>query len=90
MERSADNRIGEWTATPYATNGPMASARAMSRTDSALPRMAATWSQIALNRAITELRAQGHSLRRIAFTLNERGQRTRRGTSWKLESVSAA
>jgi site-specific DNA recombinase len=38
--------------------------------------------------AITELRAQGHSLRRIAVTLNGRGHRTRRGTEWRLESVN--
>ena len=38
--------------------------------------------------AIAELRAQGHSLRRIATTLNERGQLTRRGTAWRLESIN--
>jgi len=38
--------------------------------------------------AITELRAQGHSLRGIASTLNGQGHRTRRGTAWRLESVN--
>ena len=38
--------------------------------------------------AITDLRARGHSLRRIAATLNSNGHRTRRGTPWKLESVN--
>ena len=38
--------------------------------------------------AITELRAQGHSLRGIASMLNRHGHRTRRGTAWRLESVN--
>ncbi len=38
--------------------------------------------------AITELRAQGHGLRRIASTLNGQGYCTRCGTDWKLESVN--
>src|SRR5229473_4865646 len=38
--------------------------------------------------AIHELRTGGHSLRRIAATLNGHGYRTRRGTQWRLESVA--
>jgi site-specific DNA recombinase len=38
--------------------------------------------------AICELRTGGHSLRRIAATLNGHGHRTRRGTQWRLESVA--
>jgi site-specific DNA recombinase len=38
--------------------------------------------------AITELRAQGSSLRRIAADLNKRGWRTRKGSEWRLESVA--
>ena len=38
--------------------------------------------------AIHSLRAEGHSLRGIATTLNSHGHRTRRGTAWKLESVN--
>jgi site-specific DNA recombinase len=41
--------------------------------------------------AVTEiwnLRRQGHTLRRIAMTLNSSGHRTRRGTEWRLESVA--
>ena len=37
---------------------------------------------------IRHLRSQGHSLRRIATTLNHHGHRTRRGTEWRLESVN--
>jgi site-specific DNA recombinase len=36
---------------------------------------------------IRNLRHQGHTLRGIAATLNNRGHRTRRGTEWRLESV---
>jgi DNA invertase Pin-like site-specific DNA recombinase len=38
--------------------------------------------------AITELRAQRHSLRQIVSTLNGQGHRSRRGTNWRLESVN--
>jgi site-specific DNA recombinase len=38
--------------------------------------------------AITELRAEGSSLRRIAAALNKRGSRTRKGSEWRLESVA--
>ena len=38
--------------------------------------------------AIRKLRHGGHSLRRIAAALNDRGHRTRRGTEWRLESVA--
>jgi DNA invertase Pin-like site-specific DNA recombinase len=38
--------------------------------------------------AIWKLRAQGHSLRRIAATLNGQGHRTRCGSAWRLESVN--
>jgi site-specific DNA recombinase len=38
--------------------------------------------------AITELRAEGRSLRRIAMDLNSRGWRTRKGSEWRLESVA--
>ena len=38
--------------------------------------------------AIRALRADGHSMRRIASTLNSHGHRTRRGTTWRLESVN--
>jgi DNA invertase Pin-like site-specific DNA recombinase len=37
---------------------------------------------------IGNLRRQGHTLRGIAATLNNRGRRTRRGTEWRLESVA--
>ncbi len=37
---------------------------------------------------VRDLRAAGHSLRRIAAALNSRGYRTRRGTQWRLESVA--
>lgn len=37
---------------------------------------------------IRNLRRQGHTLRGIAATLNNRGYRTRRGTDWRLESVA--
>ena len=37
--------------------------------------------------AIRKLRSQGHSLRKIAETLNRKGHRTRRGSDWRLESV---
>ena len=37
---------------------------------------------------IQGLRRQGHTLRGIAVTLNCRGQLTRRGTHWRLESVA--
>jgi len=37
---------------------------------------------------IWKLRSQGHSMRRIAATLNHRAYRTRRGTPWRLESVA--
>jgi DNA invertase Pin-like site-specific DNA recombinase len=37
---------------------------------------------------IRNLRSQGHSMRRIAATLNHRAYRTRRGTPWRLESVA--
>ena len=35
-----------------------------------------------------KFRGEGHSLRRIASTLNSQGHRTRRGTHWGLESVN--
>jgi len=38
--------------------------------------------------AINQLRAEGHSLRRIAATLNGQGHRTRCGSAWRLESVN--
>lgn len=38
--------------------------------------------------AIIGLRRDGATLRGIAATLNQRGHRTRRGTSWRLESVA--
>jgi len=41
--------------------------------------------------AVTEiqgLRRQGYTLRGIAATLNRRGFRSRRGTEWRLESVT--
>ena len=37
---------------------------------------------------ISNLRAQGQPLRRIATILNSQGRRTRRGTEWRLESVA--
>ena len=37
---------------------------------------------------IRNLRRQGHTLRGIAATINNRGHRTRRGTEWRLESVA--
>ena len=37
---------------------------------------------------IRSLRHDGHTLRGIATTLNNRGRRTRRGTHWRLESVA--
>lgn len=37
---------------------------------------------------IRSLRRQGHTLRGIAANLNRRGNRTRRGTEWRLESVA--
>jgi site-specific DNA recombinase len=37
---------------------------------------------------IKNLRRQGHTLRGIAATLNNRGHCTRRGTEWRLESVA--
>src|ERR1700719_3070431 len=37
---------------------------------------------------IRNLRREGHTLRGIATTLNNRGRRTRRGTHWRLESVA--
>jgi len=36
---------------------------------------------------IRKLRSQGHSMRRIATSLNHRAYRTRRGTPWRLESA---
>jgi len=38
--------------------------------------------------AINKLRAQGHSLRRIAVALNRQGHRTRCGSAWRPESVN--
>ena len=38
--------------------------------------------------AIVDMRAKGRSLRRIAIDLNDRGFRTRKGSSWRLESVA--
>jgi site-specific DNA recombinase len=40
--------------------------------------------------AIRKLRADGLSLRAVAVALNHSGHRTRRGTSWRLESVVRA
>ncbi len=40
--------------------------------------------------AIRKLRSGGHSLRAVAVALNQSGHRTRRGTSWRLESVVRA
>jgi len=37
--------------------------------------------------AIRKLRSSGHSLRAVAEALNQSGQRNRRGTPWRLESV---
>jgi len=37
---------------------------------------------------IRQLRSQGATLRGIAATLNHRAHRTRRGTTWRLESVA--
>jgi DNA invertase Pin-like site-specific DNA recombinase len=37
--------------------------------------------------AARRLRTAGHSLRAVADALNQGGHRTRRGTSWRLESV---
>jgi site-specific DNA recombinase len=37
---------------------------------------------------IRSLRREGHTLRGIAATLNNRGRRTRRSTHWRLESVA--
>jgi len=37
---------------------------------------------------IRRLRQNGHTLRGIAAALNQRQLRTRRGTSWRLESVA--
>ena len=37
---------------------------------------------------IGQLRKSGHSLRGIAAALNHRELRTRRGSSWRLESVA--
>ena len=37
---------------------------------------------------ISNLRRNGTSLRRIAIELNDRGLRTRKGSSWRLESVA--
>ena len=37
---------------------------------------------------IRNLRRQGHTLRKIATTMNVHGHRTRRGTAWRLESVA--
>jgi len=42
----------------------------------------------AILKVIRELRAQGHSLRRIAAALNHQGHHTRRGSPWRLESVA--
>ena len=39
---------------------------------------------------IRRLRETGMPLRKIATTLNHQGYRTRRGTSWRLESVARA
>ena len=38
--------------------------------------------------AIRKLRGEGHSLRRIASTINSKGLRTRRGSPWRLVSVN--
>jgi hypothetical protein len=37
---------------------------------------------------IRELRQSGHSMRRIAVALNQRGFHTRRGSAWRLEHIA--
>jgi hypothetical protein len=46
------------------------------------------WEREAALAEVQNLRRQGHTLRGIAATLNNRGHCTRRGTEWRLESVA--
>jgi DNA invertase Pin-like site-specific DNA recombinase len=45
-------------------------------------------SEQAVLQQIRQLRQHGHSIRRIAATLNRQALRTRRGTAWRLEHVA--